>query len=51
MFHFLGYLMYGFIYCWMVIIATVPNVFMSILTTCILATLITYFIRRKRAKS
>jgi hypothetical protein len=48
MFEAFGYLMKAFIYLWMVIIATVPNVFMGGLTICILATLLTYLLRDSR---
>lgn len=49
MFEVLGLIMKGFIYIWILIIATVPNAFMSGLTLCILATVITYFIRRSNS--
>jgi hypothetical protein len=49
MFEFMGLIMKGFIYIWMVIIATIPNVFMGMLTLCIAATLLTYFMRRSRS--
>jgi hypothetical protein len=48
MFYALGLLMKGFIYIWMLIIATVPGVFMGLLTVCIAATLLTYVMRRNR---
>ncbi|HKI97532.1 MAG TPA: hypothetical protein VKB51_03555 [bacterium] len=47
MFYVLGLLMKGFIYIWILIIAMVPNIFMSGLTLCIAATVLTYFMRRK----
>ena len=46
MFEALGVIMKGFIYVWMAIIATIPNAFMSGLTLCIAATVLTYFMRR-----
>lgn len=46
MFEVLGLIMKGFIYIWILIIAAVPNAFMGGLTLCILATVVTYFIRR-----
>jgi hypothetical protein len=48
MFEAFGYLMKAFIFLWMTIIATVPNVFMGGLTICILATVLTYFLRDSR---
>jgi hypothetical protein len=48
MFDALGLIMKGFIYVWILIIGAVPNVFMGGLTICIVATLLTYFMRRKR---
>ena len=45
MFEAFGYLMKGFIFLWMTIIASVPNIFMGGLTTCILATVLTYILR------
>jgi hypothetical protein len=48
MFEALGLLMKGFIYVWILIIAAVPNIFMGGLTACILATVLTYFMRRAR---
>jgi hypothetical protein len=50
MFYVLGLLMKGFIYVWILIIGSVPNIFMGGLTACIVATLLTYFMRRKSAK-
>jgi hypothetical protein len=47
MFEALGVIMKGFIYIWMAIIATIPGAFMNGLAICIVATLITYFMRRK----
>ena len=43
----MDYLITGFIYCWIAIIAFIPNAFMGGLTICIVATLITYFERSK----
>lgn len=48
MFEAFGYLMKAFIFLWMAIIATVPNVFMGGLTICILATLLTYILKDSR---
>jgi hypothetical protein len=48
MFDVLGYLMYAFIFVWMTIIATVPQVFMGGLTICIAATALTYFLKNVR---
>jgi hypothetical protein len=45
MFEAFGYLMKAFIYLWMTIIATVPQIFMGGLTACILATVLTYVLR------
>jgi hypothetical protein len=47
MFYALGLIMKGFIYIWILIIASVPNIFMGGLTICILATVLTYFMRRE----
>ena len=46
MFDALGYLMKAFIFLWMTIIASVPNIFMGGLTICILATVLTYFMKK-----
>jgi len=46
MFEAFGYLMKAWIYLWMTIIAVIPNAFMGGLTVCILATLITYLIKK-----
>ena len=46
MFEFLGFIFKGFIYLWMTIIASIPNIFMGGLTLCILATVLTYFMKR-----
>lgn len=48
MFEAFGYLMKAWIYLWMTIIATVPNVFMGGLTICIVATVVTYLERKKK---
>lgn len=48
MFDFLGYLMYGFIYTWMLIIGTVPQIFMGGLTICIVATALSYVLKNVR---
>lgn len=49
MFDFIGYIMKGFIYLWMTIIATIPNAFMGALTICIIATVLTYFMKKQRS--
>ena len=41
-----GLLIQSFIYCWIGIIAFIPNFFMGGLTVCILGTLLTYLERR-----
>lgn len=41
------YLITGFIYVWISIIAFIPNAFLGGLTICIVATLITYLERSK----
>jgi len=46
MFEALGVIMKGFIYLWILIIGAVPNIFMSGLTACIMATVLTYFMKR-----
>jgi hypothetical protein len=48
MFEALGYLMKAFIFLWMTIIATVPQVFMGGLTICIVATVLTYVLKDSR---
>ena len=48
MFELFGYLIKGFVFGWMTIIASIPNIFMGGLTMCIVATVITYFIRRSK---
>ena len=47
MFEFLGFLIEVFVYIWIFIIAIIPNVFMGGLTSCIIATILTYFIRKR----
>ena len=49
MFEFVGFLVKGFLYVWMTIIASIPNIFMSGLTLCVAATVMTYFIKKQRA--
>jgi len=46
MFEVMGLIIQGFVYLWIAIIATIPNVFMGGLTVCILATVLTYFMRK-----
>jgi len=46
MFEFLGVIIEGFLYLWMFIIASVPNLFMGSLTLCVAATVVTYFIKK-----
>jgi hypothetical protein len=48
MFDLMGYVFKGFIYLWLVIIATVPGVFMSGLTLCLGATALTYILKDTR---
>ena len=45
MFEILGYVFKAFIYLWLTIIATIPNVFMGGLTICVVATVMTYFLK------
>ncbi|MDH4121279.1 MAG: hypothetical protein OEV94_06215 [Deltaproteobacteria bacterium] len=40
---FLEVIFMGFIYTWLLIIATIPNVFMGGLTNAVVATVLTYF--------
>ena len=47
MFEFLGIIIEGFIYLWIFIIAAIPNVFMGGLSSCVVATILTYFIRKR----
>jgi hypothetical protein len=51
MFELLGYVIQGFIYIWIGIIAIVPNAFMGGLTICIVATLSTYILRDTKESS
>ena len=46
MFEAFGLIMKGFIYLWISIIASVPNAFMGGLTICVVATVLTYLMRR-----
>jgi hypothetical protein len=46
MFEALGLIMKGFVYLWILVIASVPNIFMGGLTICVAATVLTYFMRR-----
>ena len=48
MFEAFGLLMKGFVYLWILIIASIPNAFMGGLTFCIVATVLTYFMRRQK---
>ncbi|MDH4247442.1 MAG: hypothetical protein OEW39_06470 [Deltaproteobacteria bacterium] len=50
MFEFVGILVQGFLYVWMMIIASIPNIFMGGLTLCVAATVMTYFIKKQRAE-
>src|SRR5262245_59625475 len=45
MFEAFGYLMKAFIFLWMSIIATVPQIFMGGLTICVVATVLTYVLK------
>ncbi len=49
MFEILGVIIEGFIYLWILIIATIPNAFMGGLTLCIGATVLTYFMKKDSA--
>ena len=49
MFEIFGYLIKAFLFGWMTIIASIPNIFMGGLTLCVVATVITYFMRRNKA--
>lgn len=49
MFEVLGYIIQGFLYIWMTIIASIPNAFMGGLTFCVVATVMTYFIKKRAA--
>ena len=50
MFEVFGFIVKGFIFLWMAIIGTVPQIFMGGLTLCVVATVITYFYKREKAK-
>jgi hypothetical protein len=45
MFDLMGYVFKAFIYLWMTIIGTIPQVFMGGLTICVVATVLTYFMK------
>jgi hypothetical protein len=45
MFEAFGYLMKAFIFLWMTIIATVPQILMGGLTICAVATVLTYVLK------
>ena len=47
MFEILGVIIEGFLYVWILIIATVPNAFMGGLTLCVAATVLTYFTKKR----
>lgn len=49
MFELFGLLIKGFIYVWITIIAVIPNAFMGGLTLCIVATVLTYFIKKRES--
>ena len=51
MFDFLGVVIEGFVWFWILIIATVPNFFMGGLTIAVAGTVLTYFSRRTKEKS
>ena len=44
-FELLGLVIKGFVWLWVFIIATLPNVFMGGLTLCVAATVLTYVVR------
>ncbi|MDH5752711.1 MAG: hypothetical protein OEZ59_09880 [Deltaproteobacteria bacterium] len=46
MFEFFGLIFKGFIFVWMGIIASIPNIFMAGLSLCIGATVMTYFLKK-----
>lgn len=48
-FELFGYMIQGFIFLWIFIIAAIPNAFMGSLTLCIGATVITYFLKKSKA--
>lgn len=48
MFEVLGVIIEIFVYCWILIIASIPNLFMGGLTIAVLGTLITYFERSRQ---
>ena len=47
MFEAFGYLMKAWIFLWMTIIGTIPQVFMGGLTICVVATVLTYFEKKR----
>ena len=47
MFDLMGYIFKAFIFLWMTIIGSIPNIFMGGLTICIVATVLTYFMKTK----
>ncbi len=49
MFDALGYLFQGFIWIWVLIIASIPNIFMGGLTICVAATVLTYFMKDRNS--
>ena len=49
MFDFLGFVLEVFVWAWIVIIATIPGIFMNGLAICVVATAMTYFIRKAKA--
>ncbi|MCZ6531466.1 MAG: hypothetical protein O7A08_00720 [SAR324 cluster bacterium] len=49
MFELFGYLMEGFVWFWILIIGSIPNIFMGGLTACIGATVISYFVKKSKA--
>ena len=50
MFEAFGLLIKGFVYIWIFIIASIPNMFMATLTICIAATVLTYFMKTGRSE-
>lgn len=50
MFDFLGFVMEVFLWVWIAIIATIPGIFMNGLAICVVATVMTYFIRRTKTE-
>lgn len=50
MFDLFGYLIKGFVLFWLTIIGSVPQMFMGALTLCVVATVLTYFLKKSKAE-